>query len=65
MKKLWPVSTGIVYVAIVIALLVGEVKCIIKFVKCDFEPNYKAEIVYGVAMVTGLGCVVGYLDLGK
>jgi len=37
--------------------------CIVKFISCDFKESYKAEVVYGVAMVTGLGAVVGYLNI--
>ena len=39
--------------------------CIVKFVKCDFEPSYKAEIVYGVSAVSGLGGIIGWFDFGK
>lgn len=48
-----------------IAALVGEIRCVYKFVKCDFEPSYKAEIVYGVGAVTGLGAIIGYMEFGK
>jgi len=68
-KSIFPVLSGLlpvlIYAAIAIALIVGEVKCIIKFVQCDFEPSYKAEAIYGLAVITGAGCIVGYLDLGK
>ena len=58
-------SLGIIiaYVAICIALLVGEVKCIIKMVRCDWEPIGKAEIIYTVGTFTGLGCIIGYMDI--
>lgn len=52
-------------ILIILAALIGEVMCVVKFVKCDFEPSYKAEIIYGGAAVTGFGAIVGYLDLGK
>lgn len=44
---------------------IGEVQCIIKFFECDFKESYKAEIIYGVSMCTGIGAVVGYMDFGK
>ena len=53
---------GLCFVAV---LVLGEVKCIVKFIRCDFEPSYKAEIVYGVGMLTPIGCIIGYMDLGK
>ena len=56
---------AILYLILIIIVLVGEVKCIIKFFSCDFKESYKAEIIYGVSMATGLGAVVGYMDFGK
>jgi len=46
-------------------IIIGEIMCIVKFVKCDFEPSYKAEIVYGVSAVSGLGGIIGWFDFGK
>ena len=51
------------YSAIIIAALVGEVKCIIKAINCNWEPVGKAEIVYTGASLTGLGGIVGYMDI--
>ena len=48
-----------------IFLIVGQIMCIYRFCKCDFEPSYKAEIIYGVSFVTGVGGVTGYIDFGK
>jgi hypothetical protein len=53
----------LIYVAIVIAAITGEVKCIIKAIDCNWEPVGKAEIIYTGASLTGLGCVVGYIDI--
>jgi hypothetical protein len=53
----------IFYLAITIALLVGEIKCIIKMIDCNWEPIGKAEIIYTGATFTGLGCIVGYIDI--
>ena len=57
------IAVILIYVAIIGALLVGEVKCIIKAIDCNWEPVGKAEIVYTGASLTGLGCIVGYLDI--
>lgn len=49
--------------ALMITLLVGEIKCVVKMVKCNFEPIGKAEIFYTVGTFTGLGCIIGYIDI--
>ncbi len=51
------------YVVLWVALIVGEVKCIIKAINCDWDPIGKEEIIYTGAAFTGFGCVVGYLDI--
>ena len=53
----------IFYLAITVALLVGEIKCIIKMIDCNWEPIGKAEVIYTAATFTGLGCIVGYMDI--
>jgi hypothetical protein len=54
---------GIIYLVIAIALLVGEIKCIIKMIDCNWEPIGKAEVIYTAATFTGVGCIVGYIDI--
>jgi hypothetical protein len=58
MKKL-----GIIYFVIFILALVGEVKCIVKAVNCNWDPVGKAEIVYTVAACTGFGSIVGWINI--
>ena len=58
MKKL-----TIVYLVLVVLVVVGEVKCIIKAIKCNWEPIGKAEIIYTGSALTGLGAVVGWIDI--
>ena len=53
---------GIV-IAMLAAVIIGEVKCIIKAIDCNWEPVGKAEIVYTGASLTGLGCIVGYINI--
>ena len=36
-----------------------------KFVGCDFEPSYKAEVIHGIGLFTPICLVTGWLDLGK
>ena len=57
-------TVGILLViALSIGALVGEIKCIVKAVNCNWEPVGKAEIIYTASVVTGLGCIVGYIDI--
>ena len=61
------IIASLICISLLIAGLVGEVKCIVKFLDCDFtsQTSYKAEITYGLSTVTGIGVVVGYMDFGK
>lgn len=47
----------------VILALIGEVKCFYKAITCNWEPIGKAEIIYAGAAATGLGAIVGWLDI--
>lgn len=53
---------GIV-IAMLAAAIIGEVKCIIKAIDCNWEPVGKAEIVYTASFLAGLGCIVGYINI--
>lgn len=52
MSKLFPL-------ALLIGLITGEVMCIYKAIKCNWEPIGKAEIIYTASSLTGFGCIVG------
>jgi hypothetical protein len=55
---------NIIIVALVVAtLIVGEVKCIVKAFSCNWEPIGKAEAVYTVSALIGVGAIVGYIDI--
>jgi hypothetical protein len=58
MKKL-------ILIPIIIGILaiVGEIMCIYKAVKCNWEPVGKAEIVYTAGALTGLGAIIGYVNI--
>lgn len=58
MKKL-----VIVYLVLSVIALIGEIKCIIKAIDCNWEPVGKAEIIYTGSAVTGLGCITGWFDI--
>lgn len=53
----------VIGLVVIIAGLVGEVKCIIKAVNCNWEPIDKAEILYTAGAMCGCGAVIGYLDI--
>jgi len=57
------IIAGIFYLALTVALLVGEIKCIIKMIDCNWEPIGKAEVIYTASTFTGVGCIVGYIDI--
>jgi hypothetical protein len=52
------------YVALVLTLLVGEIKCIYKAINCNWEPIGKAEIIYtACSFVPPVGAIVGWIDI--
>ena len=52
-----------IVIALGVLAVVGEISCIYKFVTSDFEPSYKREVIYGIGMVTGVGAIIGYMDI--
>jgi hypothetical protein len=43
--------------------LMGEARCIYKAVTCNWSPIGKAEILYTASVCTGLGFVVGWINI--
>jgi len=54
---------GIIAFAIYLALTFGWCRSVYQFFTSDFEASYKREIIYGVGVITGLGIVIGYMDI--
>lgn len=54
---------GLIYLAISVLLLVGEVKCVIKMINCNWDPVGKAEVLYTLGTFTGLGSIIGWIDI--
>ncbi len=52
-----------IQLAFIAVILIGEVKCIVKAVKCNWEPIGKAEVIYTAAAFTGTGAIVGWIDI--
>ncbi len=56
--------TGVVAsILLLILVVVGEIKCIVKAVNCNWEPIGKAEIIYTAGAFTGLGAIIGYINI--
>lgn len=55
----------LIFHLILLGLIIGQILTVVKFCKCDFEPSYKAEIVYAATFVTGIGGITGYFNFGK
>ena len=53
----------VVWIALVIFAIVGEIKCIIKAFNCNWEPIGKAECIYTISAITGIGVITGYIDI--
>ncbi len=53
----------LVYLTIVILAFIGEVKCIIKAINCNWEPVGKAELVYTIGACCGGGAIIGWIDI--
>jgi hypothetical protein len=57
------IFTGLFIFLLCFAVIFGEVRCIVKMVKCNWEPIGKAEIFYTVGTFTGTGAIIGYLNI--
>jgi len=54
---------SIISIAILLFFIIGYVKGLVKFVQCDFKSPYKAEVIYGIGTFTGLGTIIGWIDI--
>ena len=53
----------IVMTTVVLFLIAGEIQCIYKACKCNWNPIGKAEVIYTAAAVTSLGAIVGWFNI--
>ncbi len=56
-------ATVLIYISITVFLLVGEIKCIVKAVRCNWNPIGGAEVIYTVSAFTGIGGIVGWINI--
>jgi hypothetical protein len=61
--KITTIIGAVVSILLLILVVVGEIKCIVKAVNCNWEPIGKAEVIYTVGAFTGLGAIIGYIDI--
>jgi len=54
----------IIYLAIMVFAGISWVKNALNLVGCDFEPSYKAEIIYAIGVFSPTCVVSAWLDLG-
>lgn len=53
----------IIAVLIWMFLIIGEIRCIVKTVQCNWEPVGKAEVIYTIGTFTGLGTIIGWINI--
>jgi len=59
-------SLGVVFLIqfIIIAVIgSGWIMNIVKLVKCDFEPSYKAEVIHILGVFPPVGMITGWLNI--
>lgn len=55
----------LIYILVVAFCLIGWVMGLIRFMECDFDPVGKAEIIYGIGIITGLNSIFGWFNFGR
>lgn len=50
-------------ILIILVSLVGWVKNFIKFINCDFNLPYRAEVIYSLGLIPVVGVVTGWLNI--
>lgn len=54
----------IVFIILLYVLgILGEIQCIIKAIRCNWNPIGKAEILYTGGALTGFGTIIGWFDI--
>lgn len=54
---------SLLVLAVWLACIVGWCMNLYKFVTLNFESPYKAEVIRGVGVFTGIGAVTGYINI--
>lgn len=48
---------------VVLLMVLGEIQCIVKAIKSDWETVGKREIIYTASFLTGIGSIVGWFNI--
>ena len=56
-------KVGLITFVVYLALLFGYIRCIYKACTCNWEPIGKAEVIYTIGACTGVGAIIGYIDI--
>lgn len=48
---------------VVLLLVIGWIKCLIKAIDCNWDPIDKAEIIYTGGVFLGYGGIIGWFDI--
>ena len=43
--------------------IIGEIQCIVKAARCNWDPIGKAEIIYTASACCGIGAVTGWFNI--
>ena len=54
--------TGIIILIYVLGII-GEIKCVVKAIQCNWDPVGKAEVVYTAGALTGFGAIIGWFNI--
>lgn len=50
-------------ITLALAAIFGEARCIYKAFTCDWKPIGKAEAIYTISALTGVGVITGYINI--
>jgi len=56
---------SMIILIVVLVAFIGWGQCVYKLTKCDFKAPYKAEVFYGFGTFSGMGCIIGYMNIGE
>lgn len=56
------IKIGLVIV-IILFCGVGWILNLVKFLHCDFQAPYKAEVIYGAGIITPIGTITGWINI--
>lgn len=54
---------SIIVIVIYVLAIIGEVRCIYKAATANWDPVGKAEIIYTASALSGLGAIVGWINI--